>query len=224
MNGWGIFLLLLFILLLVAAAGWIFFTRYRAHRQGLPAPPISAYNPFKKANESAYRRGSDAGGVGAWIKDKFQGIQNARQGSGYAGATRGQRGFGPLDPDAAWDDRVGTEADAYGHTGDYEEQELSFHPPAAGSYNAALPEYGHDMDRGRTRSRDDLTYIGGSQHGLDQRYDEEMDRTNPFGAGSEHSGMRGVSPRPAEDHQGGHMHHNSDGGRNERRSMFREGV
>ena len=120
---------------------------------------------------------------------------------------------------------MGTEADAYGHIGDYEEQELGFHPPAAGSYHQpSLPGYGHEsMDRGRTRSRDDLSYVGGSQHGLDQRYDEEMNRTNPFGKAAEPSGLRGISPRPADDHQAGYTQQDS-GGRAGRKSIFREAM
>ena len=136
-----------------------------------------------------------------------------------------------MDPDEAWDARVGAEADGYGSGGYYEEQELGLRPMAPATAAAAgrndyagggygndgsLPTYGHeDMGRGRSLSRnegeEDTAYVGGGQRGLDRRYDEEMHagsgehvRENPLGD-DKASSMRGVSPRPhiegAEDGQ-----------------------
>lgn len=135
---------------------------------------------------------------------------------------RSNRAFGPLDPDEAWDARVGTEADAYGPGGYYEEQELGLH----GGHAAAVPETG----RGRSLSREPDPYIGGSQAGLDRRYDEEMGRNpaqNPFGDEAEASNvsLRGVSPRPMESGIKSHRTQNSlDDGASERRSIFRENM
>ena len=132
---------------------------------------------------------------------------------------------------------MGDEADVHGAGSYYEEQELGLQPPSGGSYvgggygpshGQVLPDYGADEpERGRRRSRDDA-FIGGGQRGLDQRYDEEMGRQNPFGDAAERSSMRGVSPRPAEldstvnsqkDGVGGHGDSPT-----ERRSMFHENM
>ena len=126
--------------------------------------------------------------------------------------------------------------------GDYEEQELGLHPPAPGAYGGsgygasaspALPEYGaEEMGRGRSQSRDPIGYVGGSQRGLDQRYDEEMGRDNPFGDAAERSNLRGVSPRPVDTSVNGQRHGKKDSGGGgplddsptSRKSMFHENV
>ena len=154
------------------------------------------------------------------------------------GARRG------LDPDEAWDSRVGAEADAYGAGGYYEEQELGLHPPPAGTGYAGargghgggvLPDYGDEhAPRGRSLSRDlrDDGFIGGGKQGLDQRYDEEVHgagHEDPFGDEAERSELRGVSPRPAAE-EGLGVKGKKSGGKDgpdsptERRSMFREAV
>jgi len=233
-GGW-IFLVLL-VLLLIAGAGWLFFTRRRAHLQGLPPPPLSSYIPFANHNRSSQNYTRQAGVVG-WAKSKLQSLK----GSGGSGAYETPAGAGQrrgLDPDGAWDARVGDEADLHGAGGYYEEQELGLHPPASGgsyagggygpTHNQALPDYGADEpERGRRRSRDDA-FIGGGQKGLDQRYDEEMSRQNPFGDAAERSSMRGVSPRPADLRSTTRSHKDTVGGHGdsptERRSMFHENV
>jgi len=237
MNGWGLFFLLLLLLVIIPAGAWIAFTRVRAHRAGLPPPPISAYNPFNRTPTSNYPAAPRPSGVVGWVQDKLHSLRNRRSAGGaYEGGGSG-RGFGPLDPDGAWDTRVGNEADAYGPVGDYEEQELGLHPPAPGVYGGSgygapspgLPAYGSDdMSRGRSRSRNETAYIGGSQRGLDERYDEEMGRDNPFGDGAERSSLRGISPRPVESSGDvrGHTKKGSGGtledSPTERKSMFRE--
>ncbi|MCJ1288230.1 hypothetical protein MMC26_007585 [Xylographa opegraphella] len=238
MNGWAIFFVLLLLLVILPVGAWFGFTRYRAHRAGLPPPPLSAYNPFNRSPASNYPIAPRSSGVTGWFKDKYHSFSNSRSAGGAyeGGRTGGRRGFGPLDPDSAWDTRVGNEADAYGPVGgDYEEQELGLHPPAPGAYGgsgygapaAVLPEYGvEDVGRGRSRSRDETAYIGGSQRGLDQRYDEAMGRDDPFGDGAERSNLRAVSPIPAElDGGKGHAKKGSGGqdeSPTERKSMFRE--
>ena len=233
MNGWAWFFVLLLLLVLIGAAGWVFFTRRRAERQGLPPPPLSAYSPFTKFPRSAQHYTRQLGVVG-WAKSKFERLKGSGSGAYERPAGAGQRQG--LDPDGAWDSRVGDEADLHDPGSYYEEQELGLQPPpSGGSYTGGgygppqeleLPDYG-EPERGRRRSREDA-FIGGGQRGLDQRYDEEMARQNPFGDAAERSTMRGVSPRPAELHLVGHSQKDgaSSHGDNpaERRSMFRENV
>lgn len=169
------------------------------------------------------------GGVVGWFNDKIRGIKNrnnrtaagAYEQSG-SGPGRSNRGFGPLDPDEAWDSRVGHEADAYaGPGGYYEEQEIGLTPrnpggaPYSGaayngsSYQMNLPtEPGesaprYEEERGRTRSR---------SPGL---------TANPFADSAEPSNMslRGVSPRPMDAQTG-----KKDDVQAKRSSMFREDV
>jgi hypothetical protein len=226
MNGVGLFFLLLLLLLIIPAVGWISYTRYRAHRAGLPPPPLSSYNPFRAAHPiSNYPVAPAPSGPLAWIQDKFHSIRNARGGSGYTGASARSGRRGNFDPDGAWDDRVGNEADAYGPVGGYEEQELGPHAPTAyggsGYGGGAVPEYGEE--RGRSRSRDEGR-VGGGQAGLDARYEADAERgTNPFGDEAEvgREQLRGVSPRPMEA-EGSLM--GSKGSPTERKSVFRESM
>lgn len=224
-NGFGAFFIIVAIVALLAAGGWIVHTHLRARRLGLPRPTIASYNPFK----SSGRGGASSGGIGGWFTSKFNAVKNRNKrsaGGAYeeplSSNVRGGRnhGHGPLDPDDAWDARVGTEADAYGPGGYYEEQELGLGRggPAGGS-----TAYGEE--RGRSRSREPEPYIGGSQAGFDRRYDEEMGRRpqNPFDDAAEVSGegLRGVSPRPVEMGPGKGKGQDSP---TERRSLFRENM
>ena len=164
-------------------------------------------------------------------------IQGSRSRSGAYEQPLGPGARRGLDPDEAWDARVGAEADGYGAGGAggyYEEQELGLRPPASGAYagggyegrSQALPEYGEE--RGRSISRAGVPPIAGGQKGLDERYDEEMGHEDPFGDEAERSELRGVSSRPAEEGKG-HGKQGSGGDRHdnsptERRSMFHENV
>ena len=137
-----------------------------------------------------------------------------------AGAGAGRRGFGPLDPDEAWDARVGNEADAYGY---YEEQELggvgrgnTSTEYRGGSYGGNLaPTPGFEEDgRGRTASRSP------GQPPLGSR--------NPFDDDAAAS-LRGVSPRPIDTHAATPKKHSKEpdsagSSPTERRSVFRENV
>lgn len=155
---------------------------------------------------------------------------------GAAGA-RGRRGFGPLDPDEAWDARVGHEADGYGY---YEEQELSggggggateYHG-AGGSYAMKLAPTsrrgpgGHDDDDGDEelgRGRQPTRSPGAVPPG----------QRNPFDDDASDS-LRGVSPRPIDTAAAAAHKHTAKGGDSdspgsenspaERRSVFRENV
>ena len=125
---------------------------------------------------------------------------------------------------------MGAEADGYGAGGFYEEQELGLHPPAAantsyagGGYGAQhnLPQYGAEVPRGRSLSRDEGPY--------NQQHEDE----DPFGDEAERSELRGVSPRPhteGEPEGEGKAHAKkgsleaNDTSPTERRSMFHENV
>jgi hypothetical protein len=84
--------------------------------------------------------------------------------------------------------------------------------------------------RGRSLSREPEPYIGGSQAGLDRRYDEEVGKgkqpANPFDDSAEPSNvsLRGVSPRPIDTSLKGHKSQDSADSPTERRSMFRENM
>lgn len=183
-----------------------------------------------------------------WIKDKFNAVKNKRtttggyESTGYGGSSS-RRGFGPLDPDEAWDARVGNEAEYQG--GYYEEQELGLQDPGHGPYGgggygdpASGPSGAHQVgvggiEEGRGRSRE-------RQKELDNRYDELNMKggANPFGEGAERSDMhslREASPRPLDTagaarpkHKRGHSNLTTktqeDDSPTERRSMFREDV
>ncbi|KAI9681425.1 MAG: hypothetical protein M1817_002709 [Caeruleum heppii] len=226
-----LFLIVVIIFLIIGVIAWIITSQLRARRLGLPRPPLTSYIPFYKGSSSSREYpSSGSNGVVGWVTDKFNSIKDRRSrtaGGAYEeplnNVGRGRRpnraGFGALDPDEAWDARVGTEADAYGPGGYYEEQEVGLHGPGAGPYggsgyggpaeaaagvsHAELPAYGdEDGGRGRSRSRDPA-FIGGTQAGLDDRFDEEMGRKstrNPFSDQAERSdmGLRGVSPRPMD--------------------------
>jgi hypothetical protein len=234
-------------ILFIAVAAWIIYTHLRARRLGLPQPTLSSYNPFsgsERYGAPGPAPGPAPGGIVGWVNDKvraFKNRNNRSAGGAYeeplSSNARGRannRGFGPLDPDEAWDTRVGTEADAYGPGGYYEEQELGLHRPdgLAPTPGMAPPGYGEGA-RGRSLSREPEPYIGGSQASLDRRYDEEMGKgkakalANPFDDSAEPSNvsLRGVSPRPIDtSNTRGHKAQDNPDSPTERRSMFRENM
>lgn len=136
-------------------------------------------------------------------------------------AGSGRRGFGPLDPDEAWDARVNTEADGYG--GYYEEME-NRRGNGSGS--------GPSAPRGRD---EDTEYGGGSYamnlagpYGREDGDEEPRGRRMPAQGGRNPfdddagSSMRGVSPRPIPPMDAGAR--DSIDAPSERRSAFRENV
>lgn len=131
----GAFLVALLAIILISALAWIIFIHLRARRLGLPTPTLTSYNPF--ASRTSYTPQPRSGGLIGWISDKFRAIRwrRSRTAGGayeeplgaYGGATAAggggaRSGFGALDPDEAWDARVGNEADYY-----REEQEVGLH-------------------------------------------------------------------------------------------------
>ena len=242
-------LVLLLVLLIPSLAFGIYvlYTRYRAKRANLPPPPLPFFgrsNPFSDRNATG--GGSSGGNAGArggilnTIRSKIPFLnksKNQRTGAGAyeqplapGGGSRAARG---LDPDEAWDTRVGNEADGYGQGGYYEEQELGLHPASNQTYSGGgygnplpttvvLPEYGgssptsppEELRRGRSRSREAADYIGGSQQRqrgeLNVRYDEELGlqpgskRDDPFADNTaERSDLRAVGLRPVVETEGG---------------------
>jgi len=243
-SGVGFFFIVIAFVVVVGLAGWFIYAHWRARKLGLPTPTLSSYNPFSNSSPRYGAPSPAPGGIVGWVNDKvraFKNRNNRSAGGAYeeplSSNVRGRasnRGFGPLDPDDAWDARVGTEADAYGPGGYYEEQELGLHPQQGGlaATPGAAPS-GYGEDRGRALSREPEPYIGGSQAGLDRRYNEEMGvkpATNPFEDSAEPSNvsLRGVSPRPMLDtSSAGKGHGKQDSlsdSPTERRSMFRENM
>lgn len=219
--------------ILLCGVFYIFFTRFRAQRAGLPLPPLSSLNPFSHRHSHSQHHSAPSEVIG-WIQSKFQFLGSSKKGGVYQQplSVHGRSG---LDPDEAWDARVGNEADGYGAGGYYEEQELELHPQAgSGAYSGGgygerpraldLPEYGEEIERGRSLSRDGERNIGGGQRGLDERYDQEMGSKNPFGDDAEHSDLKRVSPSPFESDRRGHSKKDSGDSPTERRSVFRENV
>ncbi|KAF2687264.1 hypothetical protein K458DRAFT_415525 [Lentithecium fluviatile CBS 122367] len=197
MNGGVIFLLVLIFLVLGGYGGWVLWSRLQARKNGLPPPSL---NPFNRSSSSAANYpGPAPTGIQGWFQSQIHKFKNRNnryasgayeEPSGYSG-TRGGRGGGSrLDPDEAWDARVGNEV--Y-----YEEQELGLQEPSrqgghasanpfeSSPYGAPSPGY-PEPERGRSRTRE---YDEGS---LDTRSAQ-----NPFGDDNAAS-LRGVSPRPMD--------------------------
>ncbi|KFA62469.1 hypothetical protein S40285_05850 [Stachybotrys chlorohalonatus IBT 40285] len=199
------------VLLAVAAVGWIVFTYLRARRLGLPPPTFSSYLPWKKSDSPYGPPRPAPGGVVGWFNAqlrKFQDRGNRSASGAYEGSYQGtRRGFGPLDPDEAWDTRVDHEGGSYG----YYEQELESRGDGADRYNMNLATDARDdeeMQRGRKPSRD----IG-----------PPPGARNPFDDDAADS-LRGVSPRPMDSGPARPGVERSSLEQNERRSVFREEV
>lgn len=243
----GTIIIVILVLAVAAAVGWVLYARWRAQRLGLPPPSWSSFIPFRKS-EQPYGVQPAPGGVVGWFNDQIRKFRNrnnrtaagAYEGAPLGGAARpGRRGFGPLDPDEAWDTRVGTEADAYGPGGYYEEQELGLAPRhgaedtaygggssypmnLAATPSAAPAGFGEEEGRGRTLSRSPGP--GGQGLGVPGK-----SGANPFDDDAEPSNMslRGVSPRPIDTERAASSHGKDPGSGEsptERRSVFRENV
>ncbi|KAI1095846.1 hypothetical protein F5B19DRAFT_269997 [Rostrohypoxylon terebratum] len=253
-NAIGTFFIVVLVLAVAGSIGWVVFTQLRARRLGLPAPPISSYNPFRRSEPSPYAGPQPApGGIRGWVSDKWRALRGggtggggsrSATGAGYERASR--RGYG-LDPDDAWDTRVGHEADAYYGYGAYEEQELGLRgqhqqhsqqqqpqnpfqshgdigAAGGGAYSGAgysNVTLGADEQRGRTLSRSPGVGLG-VEAGRNPFDDDAAEPSN--------ISLRGVSPRPidtgvanAAKAKGGVAHHH-DSPTSERRSIFREDV
>lgn len=224
-----------------------------AQKKQLPPPSFTSFFPFlHKSDHSASSYGGPSprsGGVQGWFSDQVRKLKNrnnrsaagAYESAPYSSAPA-RRGFGPLDPDEAWDARVGNEAD---HYGPYEEQELGLHAPQEHTYgggngnsnNRGLGVHHHGDDNsepdtysmnlaaapGMSRERNHDVDVDG--YGARGRPTAPVGR-NPFdddAAEPSNLSLRGVSPRPMD---GGHGHGAKVGGDSptERRSVFTEQV
>ncbi|KAI3331683.1 hypothetical protein HD806DRAFT_166976 [Xylariaceae sp. AK1471] len=237
----GTFFIVFVVLLVVAAVGWVVFTQLRARRLGLPSPPLSSYIPFARSSyQSQYGAPQPrAGGIRGWISDRFQSTKNKRSAAGayeQPSAATSRRGFGALDPDEAWDARVGNET--YGVGAYYpEDQELEDRgqrhggapsPYTGSGYQMNLAGDGVDIEsRGRSpnpRSGGLRAPTGGAGGGGGHNpFDDEA-------AEPSNISLRGVSPRPIDTRRtpaagaGGGPTHESPTSISERRSVFREDV
>ncbi|KAL8298567.1 hypothetical protein RB601_002430 [Gaeumannomyces tritici] len=262
MHPVGIFFIVLVALVIIGGVGWLLYVRWRAQKLGLPPPAIASFNPFRRSEPSLYGSPQSApgGGVSGWINDKlrsFRGGRNTRTAAGaYEGAggvpvggrrTRGgPGGGGALDPDEAWDTRVGNEADGY-----YEDQELGMHPQHGGStyqMNLATDPGAHPS--AATQNSTSSVNPFGDHHSYEYEgrgrapaataaaaaapasFKARAGGVNPFdddAADPSNLGLRGVSPRPINTAAapGGAPKSGSGGSpteRAERRSIFRENM
>ncbi|KAK3948691.1 hypothetical protein QBC32DRAFT_52505 [Pseudoneurospora amorphoporcata] len=247
----SIVILCVFLAVVAAAIFYILITRVQATRLGLPPPPITSYIPFWPApsNSLPYANNtSSSGGIKGWFgkfkKNNNRTAAGAYEPSGGNPNAPRSRGFGPLDPDEAWDARVGHEADGYGPTY-YEETEMQ--PPrhnnlgddssyGGSSYQMNIPTNPgtaqpatsnpfadpDEVERGRRRSRSPGPV---ANKGLSAPASK-----NPFddaAADPGNASIRSVSPRPIEgtgaSKPSGHNNGEPESPA-ERRSIFREDV
>ncbi|KAF2111653.1 hypothetical protein BDV96DRAFT_499268 [Lophiotrema nucula] len=185
MNGGWIFLIIVLFLLFGGYGGWVLYSRIQAKRLGLPPPSLNPFASSSGAENTNYPAPAP-GGIKGWIDTQVRRFKNrnnryaagAYEESAYPGPGGRGRGAGHrLDPDEAWDARVGNEA--Y-----YEEQELGLQAPAGtANYQSSNPYAAPEPERGRSRTRE---------------YDDSLHaERNPFGDENAAS-LRGVSPRPLE--------------------------
>ncbi|EAA33147.1 hypothetical protein GE21DRAFT_5903 [Neurospora crassa] len=251
----SVIILCIFLAVVAAAIFYVLISRAQATRLGLPPPPLTSYIPFwpEPSNSLPYANNtsSSSGGIKGWF-GKFKKNNNRTAAGAYepsganANAAR-SRGFGPLDPDEAWDARVGQEADGYGPAY-YEETEMQ---PSRHNNLGDDTSYG-----GRSYQMNLATNPGNSQPGTgtgtsNPFADPEEERgrrrsrspgpaankglsvsapQNPFDdAAADHTNvsMRGVSPRPIEGTGASKPSGHNNGEPEtpvERRSIFREDV
>ncbi|KAF2244431.1 hypothetical protein BU26DRAFT_543067 [Trematosphaeria pertusa] len=196
MTGMLVFLIILIILLIGGYGGWVLWSRMQATKNGLPPPSL---NPFARNASASNYPGPAPAGIRGWIDSQIRKFKNRNnryatgayeEPSTYAGGRTGRGEGNRLDPDEAWDSRVGNEA--Y-----YEEQELGLHAPQHGggasanpyestSYGAPTTGFAAEPERGRSRTRE-----------YDEHSDGRSGRDNPFGDENAAS-LRGVSPRPLD--------------------------
>jgi len=161
----------------------------------------------RRLDNSAGAGGAPFDTAKSWLSKATYKIRNprARSGSagfegisaGRAGGGRAARNRSALDPDEAWDTRVGNEADYPGYGDDTELQGGVLSDGRYEQLGHANTEYaGAAGNRGR------------------------MPAENPFGDENAVGGLRAVSPRPAEQDGATRQAHHSP----TRRSLFKEDV
>lgn len=217
MNGGWIFLIFLVLAIIGGIGGFFAYKKYfkprrlgRSNASTLPYASPAASSVTDKIKDVWNRIRNPKSQSGAGYEATSGG---GAGGGGYRGSARARGG--PLDPDEAWDSRVGNEADVYGPGGYYEEQELgstSYTGGSGGGFRQAETLGAEAAGGGRGRSK---SPGGGS---------------NPFGD-DQAASMRGVSPRPHLDTAAAATRGVPKGANSaessptfERRSIFRENV
>lgn len=227
-----------------------------ANNKQLPPPSYTSFLPFLKRDRSSDPYGGSrsvgsggGGGIQSWFGDqlhKFKNRNNRTAAGAYEGAppssnAAARRGFGALDPDEAWDARVGNEADTrYGPGGYYEEQELGLHDRGPYGRDSVVYEGARDAGGGlRAAAADDGGYemnLAATPRTQAGMADEAEKRgrpgapaaRNPFdddAAEPSNISLRGVSPRPIETAgNGGHGAKEPASPAGSRRSIFTENV
>lgn len=162
-----------------------------------------------------------------WIKDGLRALRNKRSAAGayeqtagatLGGQTGGRRGFGPLDPDEAWDARVGNE---YGHY--YEEQGPGRGPGPYGETAYSGSSYALKVADEQPARRGGDEPVG---RGRSLSRNARPGDSNPFdddAADPSDISLRGVSPRPMETAVRPAVTRDGEG-ESVRRSVFREDV
>jgi hypothetical protein len=208
MNGGWVFLIILILAILLGGGGYLAYRKFYLKRNDLPT-----FNYPAPAPSGLVDRVKEA--WGRLRNPKTQTGAGYEPSGGYRGASGGRRGHA-LDPDEAWDSRVGNEAEIYGpNSGHYEEQELGLHQPT---------EYRGGGGGAGFRQAETL---GAPAGGAADR-SRSPGRSNPFGDDNAAS-LRSVSPRPHLDTSGGGAQPQGRGSAEssptfERRSIFRENV
>jgi hypothetical protein len=212
MNGGWVFLIILILVIILGGGGYLAYRKFYLKRDDLPTFNYPAPAPS---------------GILDRVKETWNRVRNPKTqtGAGYepSGGFRGAPGGGrrqhALDPDEAWDSRVGNEAEIYGpgSGGYYEEQELGLHQPT---------EYRGGSGGAGFRQAETLGAPNNS--GAADR-SRSPGRSNPFGDDNAAS-LRSVSPRPHIDTATGGAGKSQGRGSAEssptfeRRSIFRENV
>ncbi|KAI1268217.1 hypothetical protein F5Y18DRAFT_219808 [Xylariaceae sp. FL1019] len=196
----GTFFIVLAVLLVLAAVGWVAFTQLRARRLGLPSPPIIPF--LNSSNRSSYGAPQSApGGIRGWLNDRLSTLRSGKNTRSAAGAyeqsgASGRRTFGQLDPDEAWDASVGYEPYGVGahYPDDQELEDRGHHGQYSGSgYQMNLAGDGNDS-RGRSPMARgaglDVPASSGPASSHNPFDDEAAEPSN--------MSLRGVSPRPID--------------------------
>jgi len=197
------------ILLLVAAAlGYVVYTILRARRLGLPPPTWRNFVPFvsnKRSNATAFEPTRPSGGVLGRVKGVFSGNS-----AGYDGSqTRSSRTRHQAD--AVWSDRI-----------EEEEEELGYRGPggaaAAGAHNSRsnsrVRDYGQVPSAYAPREGE-TPYPSGGPGANDTGMPKTPGARNPFEEDVRREDVRRDGAAAARESLESHEH--------ERRSVFREG-
>jgi len=183
--GWAIFLIVILIMALIGGGVFLFFRSRNNRTDGPTSSPVDTAKSWLSKATYKIRNPRDRSASAG-----FEGISAGRAGSG-----RGARNRSALDPDEAWDTRVGNEADYPGYYG--EDTELQ----------------GGILSDGRYESLGHASTEYGGAAGTRGRVPAE----NPFGDENA-ADLRSVSPRPDGGHAAPRQHSPA------RRSLFKEDV